>query len=308
MKRGIILTLIIVAAVIGFLAVRGTMPFMPIFGSSMEPTLRSGDLMIIEPIEANEVEVGDIIVYNVPSMIRDYYNYPPVVAHRVVKINTPARGSVSFRTKGDNTGEDPFSIMPRDLRGTVGTQIPYLGLPLLFLQSQQGLIFTVIALSLLGIFLYGGELSQSGRMLQRGIFFPVIQESYRTNRVLSNKIDTTEQRMDATQDALVKFSEAIGEYAKHLASHTSAIQGLSEASQELRKSSAEQNRVLMNLVEKMGEPAKPAQEKEAKEEIVLKIEGGTLEDVKKKLFPPGCARNQQEPREGNNYRDLHSKN
>jgi hypothetical protein len=38
-------------------------------------------------------------------------------------------------------------------------------------------------------------------------------------------------------------------YAGHLASHTSAIQGLSQASQALRMSAAEQNRILGKLSE-----------------------------------------------------------
>ena len=251
MKRGIGLIIIIAACVVGFLSIRGTMPFMPIFGSSMEPELQSGSLLMIEPAEASEVEVGDIIVYNVPSLIRDYYNYPPLVAHRVIKVN---KQLLTFRTAGDNTGEDPFSIRPQDLRGVVGKQIPYLGLPLLFFQSQQGLIFLVVSLALLAFFLYGGELGQSGKWLQRGIFAPVIRESHRTNRMLTQKIESTEQKMDYTQQALEKFSAAIELYAQHLSSHTSAIQGLSEASHELKRGAAEQNRVLTRLMQTMEQP------------------------------------------------------
>ncbi len=299
MKRGIVLTAIIIACIGGFLSIRGTLPFMPIFGASMEPTLKSGSLLIIEPIDPNEVEVGDIIVYNVHPMIRDYYNYPPVIAHRVIRVNTQPR--LSFRTAGDNTGEDPFVIMPGDLRGTVGKQIPYLGLPLLFFQSTQGLIFTAIALTLLALFLYGGELNQAGRMIQRAIFAPAIQETRRTNRVLTQKIETTEQRMVSTEQALEKFATAIAEYAQHLASHTSAIQGLSEASQELKRSAAEQNRILIQLVEKLGgmEPPQPGPEEitpREKEETPQKTE---------KPFPPGCVRSRHEPTKEDGFGNLH---
>jgi len=306
MKRGIVLTAIVIAAIVGFLAVRGTMPFMPIFGASMEPTLQSGNLLMIEPVDPKEVEVGDIIVYNVPSMIRDYYNYPPVIAHRVTKVNAEPR--LAFRTAGDNTGEDPFTIMPSYLRGTVGNQIPYLGLPLLFLQSQQGIIFTAIALVLLAIFLYGEEMSQGGRILQRGIFTPVIQESRRTNRVLVNKIETTEQRMNSTQQALEKFSAAIAEYAQHLASHTSAIQGLSEASQELKKSAANQNQVLAQLMVSMQprEP-QPAEVTPGPEPATPEREKAAPKAAKKK-YPPGCVRSRQKPTQEDNFRSAHPKN
>lgn len=247
MKRAIGLIFATVACIIAFLSVRGTLPFMPIYGHSMEPTLRSGALLMIKHIAPEDVKVGDIIVYTVPTMVRNYYNYPPTVSHRVIQVNTVP--SLSFRTQGDNTGEDPFTVRPGDIRGTVGKQIPYIGLPLLFFQSQQGMIFAIIAIALLAIFLYGGELSRGGGWLHRGIFSPVINEEKRASRVLSRKIEATEKKMDATEQALVQFSAAVSEYAKHLASHTSAIQGLAEASQELKKGAAEQNRVLAAIMD-----------------------------------------------------------
>jgi signal peptidase len=250
MKRAIGLIFLVVACLVGFLTIKGSLPFMPIFGHSMEPTLHSGSLLMIKSIDPKDVKVGDIIVYNVPTMVRDYYSYPPIVSHRVVEIKTVP--TLGFRTKGDNTGEDPFTIRPMDIRGTVGSQIPFLGLPLLFFQSQQGLIFVVVALVLLTIFLYGGELLRGGNLLHKGIFAPVINEEKRSNRVLTRKIESTEKKMDHTEQALDKFSTAISEYAKHLASHTSAVKSLAEASQELKNGAAEQNRVLMALAENMG--------------------------------------------------------
>ena len=248
MKRALALITIIVACVIGFLSVRGTMPFLPIFGSSMEPTLQSGNLLLIQPVDPYTIEEGDIIVFNVPKLVRDYYNYPPVVAHRVIKINKDAN-LLSFRTRGDNTGEDPFTTRASNVRGVVGDQILYLGLPLLFLQSQQGLIFVIIALSLLTLFLYSNELNAGKSWLHRGIFSPVIKETSHSSRVLVEKIESTENKINLTEQALEKFAVAVAEYAQHLASHTSAIQGLSEASHELKRSAAEQNRVLMSMVE-----------------------------------------------------------
>ena len=69
MRRNFAFVFIVVAFVVGFLTVRGALPFMPIFGSSMEPTLKSGGLLTIDPIEPQDVKVGDIIVIN--------YQYAP---------------------------------------------------------------------------------------------------------------------------------------------------------------------------------------------------------------------------------------
>jgi len=270
MKRALTLIIIIVACVAGFLSVRGVMPFMAVFGTSMEPELHAGNLILIEGVSSSDVEVGDIIVFTIPSAVREHYNYPPVVAHRVIKVRDSESG-VTFRTQGDNTGEDPFTVRPQDLMGQVSKQIPYLGFPLLFFQSQQGLIFIIIALSLLALYLYADELGQGRQKLHRGIFAPILDENQQVNQVL-------EQRMETTEQVLSKFTSAIEVYGQHLQSHTSAIQGLSEASQELKKGAAEQNKVLAHLlgtIEQTG--PKPEIEKVAPE-------------VEAPKFPPGCVR------------------
>jgi signal peptidase len=293
MKRAIILIILTAACVVAFLSVRGTLPFMPIYGSSMEPTLNSGSLLTISSIDPNEIKVGDIIVYNVPTMVQEYYNYPPTVAHRVIKVTT--NPSLGYRTGGDNTGEDPFTVRPQDIRGTVGSQIPYLGIFILFFQSTQGLIFAIIALVLLAIFLYGGEISRGRQWVHRGFFSPVIVEEKKASRLLSRQLEGTEKRMEHTEEALEKFSAAVSEYAKHLESHTSAIQGLSAASHELKRGAAEQNRVLSTIMDNVQKPretvivkeivAAPAMPKPAvKKPAVLPYHGALNKDI------VGCAR------------------
>ncbi|OGO42505.1 MAG: signal peptidase I, partial [Chloroflexi bacterium RBG_16_58_8] len=198
MKRTLVFIFIVLVCVMGFLSIRGTLPFMPIRGTSMLPELKAGDLISIQEISPAQVKVGDVIVFNVPPLVRQAYNYPPVVAHRVIKI-IEYQKSVGFRTKGDNTSEDPFTVRGQDLKGTISHQFSGLGFPLLFFQSQQGLIFIVIALLLLAFFLYGGEIARGGNLLHRGIFAPVIREEKMANRALTRKIDATEQKMSATE-------------------------------------------------------------------------------------------------------------
>jgi len=287
MKRALGLILIIVACVAGFLSIRGTMPFMPVFGTSMEPELKAGNVILIEEVSPSEVKVDDIIVFSIPAAVREYYNYPPVVAHRVIKVRTSETG-LTFRTKGDNTGEDPFTVRPQDLRGMVSQQIPYLGFPFLFFQSNQGLIFIIIALCLFALYLYTEEISRGRLALHRGLFAPVIEESQRSSQVIAQRLETTEKGMDYTQQALNSFASAIAEYAEHLKSHTSAIQGLSEASQELKKGAVEQNKVLGRLAEVI------EQKGPAKEEVTPPTEP-VIPEAEKVKFPPGCVRTRQQP-------------
>ena len=282
MKRALALALIVAAVVVGFLSIRGAMPFMAIIGTSMQPEYEPGDLILIGEVSPSDIEVGDVIVYTIPPAVRAVYNYPLVVAHRVIKVDI-TQGTTYFRTKGDNTGEDPFTVRPEDLRGQVSNRISHLGFPLLFMQSNYGLIFIVTGLCLLTLYLYADELSLGRRTVQRGIFAPVIEESQRSSRILERRIETTEKGMAGTQQALNNFASAIAEYAGHLKSHTSAIQGLSEASQELKKGAAEQNKVLGHMVEIMGQRAPRAEE--------------VKPEVEEVGFPPGCVRNRRQPTE-----------
>ena len=95
--RTLVLIVIVAACVAGFLSIRGVMPFLAVFGTSMEPELQAGNLILVEEVSPSDVKVGDIIVFTIPSAVREYYNYPPVVAHRVLKVRTSETG-INFRT------------------------------------------------------------------------------------------------------------------------------------------------------------------------------------------------------------------
>ena len=112
------------------------------------------------------------------------------------------------------------------------------------------------------------------------LFAPVMEQSERTNMEITNRMETTEKAMVSTHQALQNFSEAMAEYAVHLKSHTSAIQGLSEASQELKKGAGEQNRVLSTLVQRL-EQVPSSVEPRAKEIIVREKGKPPLEQITK---------------------------
>jgi len=39
--------------------------------------LQAGNLIMIEQVAPSDIKVGDIVVYNVPASIREYYQYLP---------------------------------------------------------------------------------------------------------------------------------------------------------------------------------------------------------------------------------------
>jgi signal peptidase I len=273
MKRAIGLILISFLCAVGFLSVWGNVPFAPVFDSSMEPELQSGSLLVIRSVEVANIEEGDIIVANVPDAVRKDYNYPPTIAHRVVEIKGDQLG-ISLQTRGINAYDDPFLVMPWNIRGTVGSQIPYLGLPLLILQNRLAMVFIIVVIVLLALFLYANEISLGIGRIFRNTLSPIVEENHRTDLVLSHRFESTERALD-------NFANAMQLYAQHMASHTSAIQGLSDASQSLRGSAAEQNRILGHLT-KAYIQEKSKREVSTVERVVKEIERKTIEALQAK--------------------------
>jgi signal peptidase I len=84
-----------------------------------------GDIIILLGVSADEVKLGDIIVYN------DYIHIYPII-HRVVdiKVNiTENRKSYKFQTKGDNNFRRPdlFYVNEEQVLGRAFLRVPLLG-------------------------------------------------------------------------------------------------------------------------------------------------------------------------------------
>lgn len=221
-----ILCLIAVLAGISIFLLRENSYFMAVKGQSMEPVLKRGQLIIIEEIPAGKIKKGDIIVFGVAPLAREKYNYPPMIAHRVIEIYEKQE-TIAFRTKGDNTGVDPFTVRATDVRGVVSRKIPFLGFILLFIQDRLGIMTITLILLVISVGLYSKEISEAKKKAGRVIFAPVLEEQQKTKQ------------------ALHEFASAMTDYAKHLESHTKAMQGLAGAAEKLEE-----------IVEKLNEKLK----------------------------------------------------
>ena len=109
-------------------------------------------------------------------------------------------------------------------------------------QGDITTILLIIAVVLFAFLLYSREIRSGLSRLFRPTLSFSSDKNYDTGQSLSRRFQFTEK-------ALHDFAGAMQEYAEHLESHTSAIQGLSEASQALMGSAAEQNRILEHLSE-----------------------------------------------------------
>ncbi len=99
-------------------------PFYVVSSGSMIPTLNINDVLIVQGIDFNEIQVGDIIVFHRPNI------HDKIIVHRVIEINEVNDIRV-VTTKGDANpsvipGTD-YPITEDDYIGKVVFVIPKLG-------------------------------------------------------------------------------------------------------------------------------------------------------------------------------------
>ena len=118
----------------------GVMPLI-VLTDSMYPQIESGDLIICKTIEAEDVEVGDVISFFDPAG-----NGTSVVTHQVLEIVAGEDGSLSFRTKGINNNTEDKKLVPAEnvFAEYTGVRIAGGGDVALFMQSSTGLLVCVI--------------------------------------------------------------------------------------------------------------------------------------------------------------------
>ncbi len=148
------LVLLLGVAVIVVPAVTGSTP-MTVLTGSMEPTYPPGTLIIVKPIDAAEIRIGDPITYQIES------GKEAVVTHRVISVTSSSDGSTSFTTQGDaNDAPDAAQVIPEQIRGKVWYSLPWIGYANTMLNgSDRAWIVPIIAV---GLFLYAGYMLASG--------------------------------------------------------------------------------------------------------------------------------------------------
>jgi len=101
----------------------GIYPIKPvvILTGSMEPVIKRGDAVIYDKIIYDNIEIGDIIVYNLDSI---------KVIHRVIDIQYTNKYGNVLITKGDNNdSRDAKSVLREQVQGKVIAVIPKVGFP-----------------------------------------------------------------------------------------------------------------------------------------------------------------------------------
>jgi signal peptidase I len=204
-------------------------PFLAIASGSMEPTLSRGDLIFSSQVVVDDLKVGDIVVLRVPQQFQVKYGYPPSICHRIVRIQS-AGDKLSFRTKGDATGEDPFMVTPESIQGKQNTAIPLIGYFVLFPLSSQGLIFWGGLTVLLLVYWNSSILAKTVKGVRSAVVGVSNSEFINSQKQLETKMDGMSGQVSQSMN---NFATAMSEYAQHIASHTSAIKSLARVAEHL---------------------------------------------------------------------------
>ena len=129
-----------------FMVAMGTSsPLVVVTSSSMEEALFPGDLLVLQSQAPEDINVGEIIVYNA-----DWHSQAPVV-HRVIQ-REYVDGEYRYYTQGDNNPQPDQSYRTYDdIVGVVILTIPWIGNITLFLQTP-GVLPVILILLLILIF------------------------------------------------------------------------------------------------------------------------------------------------------------
>ncbi|CAI9404212.1 signal peptidase I [Nocardioides sp. T2.26MG-1] len=118
---------------------------------SMEPGISPGDVVVTAAKPVSEVEVGDVITYQIP--VEDHR----VETHRVIEVLHQRDGSVAVRTQGDNNADpDPWTAtLQGDQVWEMQAVVPELGSVIRAFRApavQHGIFWVALAgLLLLGL-------------------------------------------------------------------------------------------------------------------------------------------------------------
>lgn len=119
-----------------------------VMSGSMQPTLRTGDLVIDRSISPLQARVGDIVTF------RDPTDPTRLITHRIRRIEEQG-STAAIETKGDASNSvQRWTIGVRGRMGRVEVRIPWIGYAIFWVRSRFGaLAVLVIPAFLLGFHL-----------------------------------------------------------------------------------------------------------------------------------------------------------
>ena len=103
---------------------------MAVLSGSMEPNIPVGSIVYVKPMEADQLEVGDVCTY----MLEDGSNY---VTHRVISIDPENQTLV---TQGDANESPDGDVAFSQVLGEAQFHLPYLGFITINAKTPKGIM------------------------------------------------------------------------------------------------------------------------------------------------------------------------
>lgn len=100
-----------------------------VLSGSMEPKISVGSMVIVQDVDPNDLEVGDIITYKISDTT--------LVTHRIVSIDQDAQEIVTKGDANDVIDGEPVSFS--NVVGKLFISIPFLGYISIYMQGKAGI-------------------------------------------------------------------------------------------------------------------------------------------------------------------------
>ena len=112
---------------------------------SMEPALHTGSIIFAREVNPNDLQVGDVVVYNLPDVGES-------VTHRIISVSRE-NGAPEFKTQGDANGSpDSWTVHYSGSAGRVVGSLPLVGYAWNAVNSPRGrMAFMIIPAAVLAI-------------------------------------------------------------------------------------------------------------------------------------------------------------
>ncbi len=165
----------------------------PILTGSMQPAANPGDIYLTRLTPATALRVGDVIAVNNQST-GTYYS------HRIAEIRD-YNGLIRVVTKGDaneSADRDPFIVSPYAKVSLVVATVPYLGRPMVYMNTVQGrqaaASFLVLA-NILGLFAFIFRKKIVASLIPERVYKELYIEERRNNQQYRELIDNLQESL-----------------------------------------------------------------------------------------------------------------
>jgi len=134
----IFFAIIVLAGLIAIstLKIPGNYKLFVVQSGSMEPKIEKNAIVVVKP--EKEYKKGDVIT------AKDLKNPKQTFTHRINDVEIVGN-QILYTTKGDvNNATDPVKTFKENVLGKVIFSVPYVGLPISFARTRDGLIILVV--------------------------------------------------------------------------------------------------------------------------------------------------------------------